>query len=956
MNRERIFNCLGRTTYAALVDATALGRSRRHAFIDLDHWALCLLQREQSDLARLFELFGSDAGEAKRRMEKALDGFDVSGDSLRDISSSLERSVGPAVIWSQIAARAGKVRSGHLLLAWLDEDLTRRWLQQRVPSGITSVALDDVVKRYEALAAGWPEADEAPAALDGAALGAQAGEAGADGTGDALAKWATCVTEQAARGELDPVVGRDDELRTVIDILSRRRQNNPILVGEAGGGKTAVVEALAQKIHAGAVPPGLVGAQVWALDLARMQAGAGVRGEFEQRLKSLIDAVIASPAPIILFCDETHTLIGAGGAAGTGDAANLIKPMLARGQLRMVAATTWSEYKQYIEPDAALVRRFQAVAVDEPSDDAAVDMLRTIAPRFAAHHGVRIVDSALRGAVELSRRYLPARQLPDKAISLLDTACARVAMSQSCAPAELERLQHQAFAIGQTLDWRASDRRMGVRTPGDEAELEGRQASLAQQAATLETVVDAQRDEVRAWLARLNDATPQAADGDGAAFAARIGANRWVRPWVDEHVVSEVLAEWTGVPVAQLAQDDAQRVVELEAALNAGIHGQTGAMRSIAQALQVSHSGLNDPRRPLGVMLLAGPTGTGKSQAAAKLAELLFGGERNLLQFNMNEFQEAHTVSTLKGAPPGYVGYGKGGRLTEAVRKKPYSVLLLDEFDRAHPDIHEVFYQVFDQGWMEDGEGRRISFRNCLILLTSNLGEAEIEAACKADPRISQAKLDKLVGERLQGRFSPALLARIQLVAFRTLDVDALTGIATQALDELGERLAQNDLQWRADEGVASWIAHAVSQHPANGRAVRDLLRQHVMPAVARGVLAARAEGRALKTVRLAANEKLSLVFDEDAWELSGTDAASLGEQAQAVAMAREAEAVAAAVAAREAHGAHGTNEADGGGGAPHAAKADAHVDSDDERPGGAPHPDETASANAGTTGEPSCV
>lgn len=920
MNRERIFNCLGRTTYAALVDATALGRSRRHAFIDLDHWALCLLQREQSDLARLFEQFGSDVGEAKRRMEKALDGFDVSGDSLRDISSSLERSVGPAVIWSQIAARAGKVRSGHLLLAWLDEDLTRRWLQQRVPNGITSVALDEVVKRYEALAPGWTETDEAPAALDGGALGAEAGEAGADGTSDALAKWATCVTEQAARGELDPVVGRDDELRTVIDILSRRRQNNPILVGEAGVGKTAVVEALAQKIHAGAVPPGLIGAQVWALDLARMQAGAGVRGEFEQRLKSLIDAVIASAAPIILFCDETHTLIGAGGAAGTGDAANLIKPMLARGQLRMVAATTWSEYKQYIEPDAALVRRFQAVPVDEPSDDA---------------------------AVELSRRYLPARQLPDKAISLLDTACARVAMSQNCAPAELERLQHQAFAIGQTLDWRASDRRMGVRTPGDEAELEGRQASLVQQAATLETVVDAQRDEVRSWLARLNDETHVSADSDGDSFAARIGANRWVRPWVDEHVVSEVLAEWTGVPVAQLAQDDAQRVVELEGALNAGIHGQTGAMRSIAQALQVSHSGLNDPRRPLGVMLLAGPTGTGKSQAAAKLAELLFGGERNLLQFNMNEFQEAHTVSTLKGAPPGYVGYGKGGRLTEAVRKKPYSVLLLDEFDRAHPDIHEVFYQVFDQGWMEDGEGRRISFRNCLILLTSNLGDVEIEAACKADPQISQAKLDKLVGERLQGRFSPALLARIQLVAFRPLDVDALTGIATQALDELGERLAENDLQWRADEGVASWVAHAVSQHPANGRAVRDLLRQHVMPAVARGVLAARAEGRALKTVRLSAHEKLSLVFDEDALEIGGTDAASLGEQAEAA--AREAAASAAAHGAPEAHDAPESRDV-------HEANGDMRAEADDERPADAHHPDETTSANAGTTGEPSCV
>ncbi|APA88723.1 type VI secretion system ATPase TssH [Paraburkholderia sprentiae WSM5005] len=889
MNRERIFNCLGRTPYAALVDATALGRSRRHTFVDLDHWALCLLQREQSDVARLFEQFGSDVGEVKRRMEKALDGFDIGGDSLRDISGALERSVGPAVVWSQIAASAGKVRSGHLLLAWLDDDLTRRWLQQRAPNAIASVALDEVVTRYEELAAGWPEAGDAPAAAGGSD---GPGEAEAVTTLDALAKWATCLTGQAARGELDPVVGRDDELRTVIDILSRRRQNNPILVGEAGVGKTAVVEALAQRIDAGAVPPGLIGAQVWTLDLARMQAGAGVRGEFEQRLKSLIDAVIAAPDPIILFCDETHTLIGAGGAAGTGDAANLIKPMLARGQLRMVAATTWSEYKQYIEPDAALVRRFQAVPVDEPGDDAAVDMLRTIAPRFARHHRVRIVDSALRGAVELSRRYLPARQLPDKAISLLDTACARVAMSQSCAPAELERLRHEAFAVGQTLDWRASDRRLGVRTPGDEAELAERKASLAEQAATLETVVAAQRDEVRGWLASLTDEVPAPADGDGgcddndnnndtdsAALAARMGANRWVRPWVDEHVVAEVLAEWTGVPVAQLGQDDAQRVVELERALNAAIHGQVGAMRSIAQALQVSHSGLNDPRRPLGVMLLAGPTGTGKSQAAAKLAEILFGGERNLIQFNMNEFQEAHTVSTLKGAPPGYVGYGKGGRLTEAVRKKPYSVLLLDEFDRAHPDIHEVFYQVFDQGWMEDGEGRRISFRHCLILLTSNLGDVEIEAACKADPLSSQAQLDKLVGERLQGRFSPALLARIQLVAFRPLDVDALTGIATQALDELGERLADNDLQWRVDDEVAAWIARALSRHPANGRAVRDLLRQHVTPAVARGVLAARAEGRALKTVRLSARDKLSLVFDEDAWELSAADAPTLDAQ-----------------------------------------------------------------------------
>ncbi|TCW77475.1 type VI secretion system ATPase TssH [Burkholderia sp. SRS-46] len=870
MNRERIFNCLGRTTYAALVDATALGRSRRHTFIDLDHWALCLLRSEQSDFAKLLAEWGSDVGDVRRRLEKALDTFDVGGESVRDISASLERSVGPAVIWSQVAAPSGKVRSGHLLLAWLDDDLTRRWLQQRVPKGIAAIATDEIAVRFEALAASWPEALESPPQGDGDLLDDRAAP------DNALAKWATCLTDQAARGELDPVVGRDDELRTVIDILSRRRQNNPILVGEAGVGKTAVVEALAQKIHAGAVPPGLLGAQVWALDLARLQAGASARGEFEQRLKAVMDAVLAAPNPVILFCDETHTLVGAGGAAGTGDAANLIKPMLARGQLRMVAATTWSEYKQYIEPDAALVRRFQAVPIEEPGDAAAVDMLRTIAPRFGAHHGVHIVDAALRGAVALSRRYLPARQLPDKAISLLDTACARVAMSQSCAPAELERLGQQALAIGQTLNWRANDRRMGVSTPGDEADLEAQRDHLALQARSLASVVETQREEVSDWLARMR-ATPgsSAQDSDAPASAPSADGDRWVRPWVDEHVIAEVLAEWTGVPVTQLAQDEARQIVDLEHSLGACIQGQAGGVRAIAQALYVSHSGLGDPQRPLGVMLLAGPTGTGKSQAAAKLAELLFGGERNLVQFNMNEFQEAHTASTLKGAPPGYVGYGKGGRLTEAIRKKPYSVLLLDEFDRAHPDIHEVFYQVFDQGWMEDGEGRRISFRNSLILLTTNLGDAEIEASCKADPQVSQVKLEALVRERLQGRFSAALLARIQIVVFRPLDLDALAGIARQALDEIGQRLTQNGLDWRVDDDVAGWIAAAVAQHPANGRAVRDLLRQHVMPAVARGVLAARADGRTLRTVRLSAADKLSLAFDD---EPDGAGAAQAGD------------------------------------------------------------------------------
>jgi type VI secretion system protein VasG len=854
MNRERLFARLGPTAYSALVDATALGRARKHAFVDLDHWALCLLKRERCDLVLLLSELGFDLAAVTRRLEVALSRVSASGDSLRDISPVLERSVGPAITWSQIAAPAEQVRSGHLFLAWLDDPATFRWLSQLDPHALEGITLDDAVKRYEALHQRWPEAVEAPAiaSAGGAAL---PGLADAD-AGEALARWGSCMTDQAARGELDPVVARGDELRAVTDILLRRRQNNPILVGEAGVGKTAIVEGLAQQIHAGHVPPSLAQAQVWALDVTRMQAGASARGEFEQRLRSVMDAVVASPRPIILFCDEAHTLIGAGGAAGTGDAVNLIKPMLARGQLRLVAATTWSEYKQFIEPDAALVRRFQAVPVEEPSDAAALDMLRMIAPRFARHHGVQIADGALQAAVCQSRRHLPARQLPDKAISLLDTACARVAMSQSCAPAELDRLAHEVRAVEQALEWRASDRRLGLPVPEDH-DLCARRAELKSRADRVSHGVTAERDDVRAWLEQFHGAEA----GSPGAWTA--GRPVWVQPWVDEQSISQVLSEWTGVPCAQLAQDDAGRLVALGAELEARIHGQQGALAALTQAVQVSRSGLGEPQRPLGVMLLAGPTGSGKSQTAVALAQLLFGGERQLIQFNMNEFQESHTVSTLKGAPPGYVGFGKGGRLTEAIRKKPYSVLLLDEFDRAHADIHEIFYQAFDQGWMEDGEGRRVSFRNCLILLTSNLGDAEISAALLANPELSQARLDALARECYLRKFSPALLARMQVVAYRPLDALALEGIAVQALTELGRRLEANDIAWHVAGDVPAWIANAVSRHPAGGRAVRDLLRQQVVPRIAQGALVAQAANRPIRAVTLSAERGLALAFDD---------------------------------------------------------------------------------------------
>lgn len=861
MNRERLFSKLAPVCYAALVDATAMGRSKQHTFVDLDHWALCLLQREESDFSHLLRELGCDVGMVEQRLKRNLDRMRVTGESLRDIAPVLEQCVAPAITWSQIAAPSQQVRSGHLVLSWLDDASTARWLQQITSADEFTLALESVLSIYESQAHMWDEAISSGQSTNAALVNSVPNGEDPKFIKDALSRWATCLTDQAAKGELDPVVGRHDELRMVIDVLLRRRQNNPILVGEAGVGKTAVVEALAQLIQRGQVPELLKQAQVWSLDIIRMQAGASARGEFEQRLRSVIEAVAASAHPIILFCDEAHTLMGAGGAAGTGDAVNLIKPMLARGQLRMVAATTWSEYKQFIEPDAALTRRFQTVVIDEPDDVSAIDMLRIIAPRFGQHHGVQISDSALAAAVHLSRRYLPTRQLPDKAISLLDTACARVAMSQSCSPAELESLHHQALTIEHALQWRSRDRRLGLTAEGEDVLLE-KQQQLKIKVSEVTESFERQRKDVATWLHEIQN-TSDEHSSQVAPIAWHDKGKTWVKPWVDEQSIAQVISEWTGVPCADLAQDDASRWVHLGELLNERIHGQFNAVHSIAQALQVSLSGLNDPERPLGVMLLAGPTGTGKSQTATALADLLFGGERHLIQFNMNEFQESHSASTLKGAPPGYVGYGKGGRLTEAVRKKPYSVLLLDEFDRAHPDIHEIFYQVFDKGWMEDGEGRRISFRNCLILLTTNLGDEEIVRACGQDVDIAQAKIEAILLQRLQKTFAPPLLSRMQMVAYRPLSVEALTEIARLALDEVGERLKAQSIGWAVDHSVAPWIASAVSQHPSSARAIRDLLRQHVVPKIARGVLLAQSGARPLGAVTVTIHEaQISLSFE----------------------------------------------------------------------------------------------
>ncbi|SMG61135.1 type VI secretion system ATPase TssH [Paraburkholderia susongensis] len=891
MNRERRFGRLGRSVYEALVDGTALCQSSQHRFVELDHWLSCIWQRKDSDIRRFLKLVEANPDAFNRRLQAALSRLATAQGGIHDLSGTLEATMASALGWVQITATGSEhVRSGHLLLAGLEDTGVRRWLESLAPE-FKGQPLEKLVAAYEAEAGSWPEAHEV--AVDGRASARPASPAAdvyASGNGDGgLQHWANSMSRLAEEGALDPVVGRDAELRQVIDVLLRRRQNNPILVGEAGVGKSAIAEALALRVHHGDVPPALRNAQVWALDLGRMQAGAGARGEFEQRLRNLLDAVIASPCPIILFCDEVHTLIGAGGTAGTGDAANLIKPMLARGQLRMIAATTWSEYKQFIEPDAALTRRFQAISVDEPTDDIALVMLRVAARRFASHHGVRIADIALEAAVKLSRRHLPGRQLPDKAISLLDTACARVAISLNSAPGVLDRLNEELLQVEQALAWRSSDEAMGLVVEKDQL-LQERQAQLEVEIAELGAQVQQQRDEVMRMLGALE--AGEAIDRNNPAhnYAAKLLDRRdseplWVRPFVDDEVIATVLSEWTGVPCDYMATDDAHNLVHLEENLRARIHGQDAALHHIAGALQVARAGLNDPQRPLGVFMLAGPTGTGKSETAAALADLLFGGTEHVIHFNMNEFQESHTVSTLKGAPPGYVGFGKGGRLTEAVRRRPYSVVLLDEFDRAHRDVHEIFYQVFDRGWMEDGEGRRIDFRNCLILLTSNLGGEQIEKACEQDPSIRSSVLNGMVHDAMSDYFAAPLLARMQVVAFRPLGRDALVRIAERSLEGIRQRLEATGVALEADESVREWVAEVASKHPASGRAARDLLAQTAVPVIAEGLLKGQLSERRPRAVLLSAKNGLGVEFirsDDEIAVLQARQAAGVADTAHA--------------------------------------------------------------------------
>ncbi len=729
ISRVALFGKLNTLGYSSIESATTFCKLRGNPYVELVHWFHQILQQQDSDLHRIVGAFQIDPGRLAKNMTEALDRLPRGATSISDFSAQIEEAIERGWVYGSLLFGDTQVRTGYLIVGAVKTPALRNALiaMSREFEKLRGDRLtDEFAARDQRLARGGGAPDRRCAGVRQRGRAAAMAPA-AMGKGEALAKFSVDLTERARKKEIDPISGRNDEIRQIIDILMRRRQNNPILTGEAGVGKTAVVEGFALRIAAGDVPPPLKDVTLRALDVGLLQAGASMKGEFESRLRQVIDEVQSSPKPIILFIDEAHTLVGAGGAAGTGDAANLLKPALARGKLRTIAATTWAEYKKHIEKDPALTRRFQVVQIPEPEEDKALVMMRGMASTLEAHHGVPILDEALQAAVTLSHRYIPARQLPDKAVSLLDTACARVAISQSAVPAELDdcRSRISALEVEQEIIAREKAGGWDIGRPG---ERHPRQAGRREDAARRRWR-RAGRSR-RTWSRR--SATSVAA-GAGQSEGDKLkalehelhqiqGEAPLIFPTVDKQAVAAVVGDWTGIPVGRMVKDEIQSVLKLADTLSQRVIGQRHALDMIARRIQTSRASLSDTRKPIGVFLLAGPSGVGKTETALTLAEALYGGEQNLITINMSEFQEAHTVSTLKGAPPGYVGYGEGGVLTEAVRRRPYSVVLLDEVEKAHPDVHEIFFQVFDKGVMEDGEGRLIDFKNTLILLTSNVG------------------------------------------------------------------------------------------------------------------------------------------------------------------------------------------------------------------------------------------
>ena len=874
ISRSTLFGKLNPLGYKAVESATVFCKLRGNPYVELVHWLHQILQAPDSDLHRILRHFELDPGRLATDVTATLDRLPRGATAISDFAPQIEEVIERGWVLATLMFGEHQVRSGHLVLGAVRTPGLRSALLgiSRQFERVKGEALAD---DWDKITAGSPE--EAMAATDGAAGPGETSGAVAPagmGKGEALAKYSVDLTEKARNGEIDPIVGRDAEIRQVVDVLMRRRQNNPILTGEAGVGKTAVVEGFALRIVAGDVPPQLREVSLRTLDIGLLQAGASMKGEFENRLRQVIDEVQASPKPIILFIDEAHTLIGAGGAAGTGDAANLLKPALARGTLRTVAATTWAEYKKYFEKDPALTRRFQVVQVEEPSEEKAILMMRGIVAPLEKHHRVQILDEAIEAAVRLSHRYIPARQLPDKSVSLLDTAAARVAVSQHAVPPAVDDCRRRIQALQTELGIIGREAAVGMETQTRQA---AAQALLDANTAEL-TGLEARWQSEKALVDRLLDVRATLRDGsaeDPAAALAEVralqteltghqGETPLILPSVDEQAVAAVVGDWTGIPVGRMVKNEVQAVLNLTDTLGRRVIGQGHSLELIAKRVRTARAGLDNPSKPIGVFMLCGPSGVGKTETALALAEALYGGEQNVITINMSEFQEAHTVSTLKGAPPGYVGYGEGGVLTEAVRRKPYSVVLLDEVEKAHPDVHEIFFQVFDKGVMEDGEGRVIDFKNTLILLTSNVGTALIMGMCQ-DPELMPEpdEIAKALREPLLKVFPPALLGRLLVIPYYPLSDAVMGDIIRLQLGRIASRLQErHKVAFSYDDDVVKLIASRCTEPESGGRMIDSILTNTMLPALSNVFLNRLLQGEAVHSVTVGATaDEFSYAF-----------------------------------------------------------------------------------------------
>jgi type VI secretion system protein VasG len=955
ISRVALFRKLNSLAYKAIDSATVFCKLRGNPYVELEHWLQQILANQDSDLHRIFKHFEVDNSRFAKDLTDALDSLPRGATSISDLSEHIGHAVERGWVYGTLMFGEGQVRTGHLLVGMLKAPSLRNALFH-ISRQFERIRLDTLTEEFTKIVAGSPEehlgatdsSGVAPGEASGAMAPAQMGKQ------EALKKFSVDLIARARKGEIDPVTGRDEEIRQIVDILMRRRQNNPILTGEAGVGKTAVVEGFALRIAKGDVPPPLKDVSLLMLDIGLLQAGASMKGEFENRLRQVIDEVQASPKPIILFIDEAHTLIGAGGPAGTGDAANLLKPALARGTLRTIGATTWAEYRKYFEKDPALTRRFQVVQILEPTEEKAILMVRGVASTLEKHHRVQLLDEALEAVVKLSHRYIPARQLPDKAVSLLDTTCARVAISQNATPAEVEDCQRRLEALQTELEIIGREEEIGCDVGGRRVEVERKQAEEKERLAVLDARWQEEKGlvdkilELRGKLraggkpvdvkapgigtsTSVSDASaagtvsteppaapqpnekpqpasqaelqnsPQAASqpapqstiiAEPAATVEPVpsavpsgtepplsaedrkkllaelhelqeklyalqGESPLIMPTVDAQVVASVVADWTGIPVGRMVKNEAEAVLKLADTLNQRIIGQRHALDIIARRIQTSRAKLDNPNKPIGVFMLCGPSGVGKTETALALAESLYGGEQNVITINMSEFQEAHTVSTLKGAPPGDVGYGEGGVLTEAVRRRPYSVVLLDEVEKAHPDVHEIFFQVFDKGWMEDGEGRHINFKNTIILLTTNVGTDLIMSMCR-DPELmpSADALGKALREPLLKVFPPALLGRLVVIPYYPLSDEMIGIIARLQLGRIKKRILENHgIPFSYDDETVKLIVSRCTELESGGRMIDAILTNTVLPRISEEFLKHMIEGKPVSRVQVSVKD-----------------------------------------------------------------------------------------------------